>query len=147
MDLFGPIAYLSIEESKYGFVIVNDYAHFTWVLFLHDKHETQGTLKWFLRWSQNEFDLRIKKIRSDNGIKSKNLQVEEYLVDEGIKHEFFAPTHHNRMEWWKGRTRSSSRWREQCSKNTERELGLHLFPKWFWWLNCPTQIIGLTSLL
>jgi hypothetical protein len=21
------------------------------------------------------------------------------------------------------------------------------FPKWFWWLNCPTQIIGLTSLL
>jgi hypothetical protein len=22
----------------------------------------------------------------------------------------------------------------------ERELGLHLFPKWFWWLNCPTQI-------
>ena len=21
------------------------------------------------------------------------------------------------------------------------------FPNWFWWLNCPTQIIGLTSLL
>jgi hypothetical protein len=41
--------YLSIEGSKYGFVIVNDYAHFTWVLFLDDKHETQGTLKWFLR--------------------------------------------------------------------------------------------------
>ena len=30
---------------------------------------------------------------------------------------------------------------------TKRELGLHLFPNWFWWLNCPTQIIGLTSLL
>jgi hypothetical protein len=29
----------------------------------------------------------------------------------------------------------------------ERELGLHLFPNRFWWLNCPTQIIGLTSLL
>jgi hypothetical protein len=29
----------------------------------------------------------------------------------------------------------------------ERELGLHLFPNLFWWLNCPTQIIGLTSLL
>jgi hypothetical protein len=29
----------------------------------------------------------------------------------------------------------------------ERELGLHLVPKLFWWLNCPTQIIGLTSLL
>jgi hypothetical protein len=30
---------------------------------------------------------------------------------------------------------------------SERELGSHLFPNWFWWLNCPTQIIGLTSLL
>jgi hypothetical protein len=30
---------------------------------------------------------------------------------------------------------------------TEREIGLHLFPKCFWWLNCSTKIIGLTSLL
>ena len=28
----------------------------------------------------------------------------------------------------------------------ERELGLHLVPILFWWLNCPTQIFGLTSL-
>ena len=27
----------------------------------------------------------------------------------------------------------------------ERELGLHLVPELFWWLNCPTQTIGLTS--
>jgi hypothetical protein len=36
---------------------------------------------------------------------------------------------------------------EMCLvKTTERELGLHLVPKQFWWLNYPTQIIGLTSL-
>jgi hypothetical protein len=40
----------------------------------------------------------------------------------------------------------SSRRIHSCT-GSERELGLHLFPKWFWWLNCPTQIIGLTSLL
>ena len=28
----------------------------------------------------------------------------------------------------------------------ERELGLHLVPNKFWWLNCPTQTIVLTSL-
>jgi hypothetical protein len=49
MDLFGPIAYLSIRGSKYGLVIVNDFSHFTWVFFLQDKSETQGTLKRFLR--------------------------------------------------------------------------------------------------
>jgi hypothetical protein len=29
----------------------------------------------------------------------------------------------------------------------EREIGFKPFPKCFWWLKCPTQIIGLTSLL
>jgi hypothetical protein len=45
MDLFGPIAYLSIGGSKYGLVIVDDYTLFTWVFFLQDRGETQGTLK------------------------------------------------------------------------------------------------------
>jgi transposase InsO family protein len=33
----------------------------------------------------------VKKIRSDNGSEFKNLQVEEYLEEEGITHEFSAP--------------------------------------------------------
>jgi transposase InsO family protein len=33
----------------------------------------------------------VKKIRSENGFEFKNLQVEEYLEEEGIKHEFSAP--------------------------------------------------------
>lgn len=37
MDLFRPIAYLSIRGSKCGLVIVDDYSHFTWVFFLQDK--------------------------------------------------------------------------------------------------------------
>jgi hypothetical protein len=34
MDLFGPIAYISIGGSKYCLVIVDDYSRFTWVFFL-----------------------------------------------------------------------------------------------------------------
>jgi hypothetical protein len=34
MDPFGPVAYLSIDRSKYGLVIVDDYSRFTWVFFL-----------------------------------------------------------------------------------------------------------------
>jgi hypothetical protein len=64
MDLFGPIAYLSIGGSKYGLVIVDDFSHFTWVFFLQDKSETQGTLKRFLRRAQNEFELKMKKIEA-----------------------------------------------------------------------------------
>jgi hypothetical protein len=35
--------------------------------------------------------LRIKKIRSDNGMEFKNSQIEGFLEEEGIKHEFSSP--------------------------------------------------------
>jgi hypothetical protein len=91
MDLFGPIAYISIGGSKYYLVIVDDYSRFTWVFFLQEKSHTQETLKGFLRRAQNEFSLRIKKIRSDNGTEFKNSQIEGFLEEEGIKHEFSSP--------------------------------------------------------
>jgi transposase InsO family protein len=91
MDLFGPIAYISIGRSKYCLVIMDDYSRFTWVFFLQEKYQTQGTLKRFLRRAQNEFGLRIKKIRSGNGTEFKNSQIEGFLEEEGIKHEFSSP--------------------------------------------------------
>jgi hypothetical protein len=48
MDLFGPIAYISIGGNQFGLVIVDDYSHFTCVFFLQDKSETQKVLKKFL---------------------------------------------------------------------------------------------------
>jgi transposase InsO family protein len=61
------------------------------VFFLQEKYQTQETLKRFLNRAQNEFGLRIKKIRSDNGMDFKNSQIEGFLEEEGIKHEFFSP--------------------------------------------------------
>jgi transposase InsO family protein len=91
MDLFAPIAYISIDGSKYYLVIVDDYSRFTWVFFLQEKFQTQETLKRFLRRAQNEFGLRIKKIRSTNGTEFKNSQIQGFLEVEGIKHEFSSP--------------------------------------------------------
>jgi transposase InsO family protein len=76
MDLFGPVAYISIGGSKYVLVIIDDFSRFTWVFFLSDKGETQKILKKFMRRDQNEFELKIKKVRSDNGTEFKNTGVE-----------------------------------------------------------------------
>jgi hypothetical protein len=54
MDLFGPIAYISIGGSKYCLIIVDDYSRFTWVFFLQEKSQTQETLKGFLRRTQRD---------------------------------------------------------------------------------------------
>jgi hypothetical protein len=112
MDLFGPIAYISIGGNKYGQVIVDDYSCFTWVFFLHVKSETQEVLKKFLKRTQNEFDAKVKKIRSDNGSKFKNTQVEDYLDQEGIKHKFSAPCtpEQNGVAERKNRTLIESAW-------------------------------------
>jgi hypothetical protein len=40
MDLFSPIAYISIGGSKYCLIIVDDYSRFTWVFFLQEKSQT-----------------------------------------------------------------------------------------------------------
>jgi transposase InsO family protein len=60
------------------------------ILFV-GKSQTQETLKKFLGWAQNEFGLRIKKIRSDNRMEFKNSQIEGFLEEVGIKHEFSSP--------------------------------------------------------
>jgi transposase InsO family protein len=91
MDLFGPVTYLSIEGNKYGLVIVDDYSRFTWIFFLFDKFQVRDKVKTFVRRAQKEFGLPIKKIRSNNGTKFKNTQVEEFLDEEGIKHELSTP--------------------------------------------------------
>jgi transposase InsO family protein len=91
MNLFGLVAYISIDSNKYGLVIIDDYSCFTWVFFLQDKSETQEVLKKFLRMTQNEIDAKVKKIRSGNGTEFKNTEVEDFLDEEGIKHEFSDP--------------------------------------------------------
>jgi hypothetical protein len=48
-------------------------------------------LKKFFKRAKNEFDAKVKKIRSDNSSEYKNSQVKDYLDQEGIKYEFLTP--------------------------------------------------------
>jgi transposase InsO family protein len=48
-------------------------------------------LKKFLKRAQNKFDTKVKKIRNNIVIEFKNTQVEDFLYEEDIKHEFLAP--------------------------------------------------------
>jgi hypothetical protein len=60
-------------------------------------------LKKFLKRAQNKFDVKVKRIRSDNDTEFKNTQVEDYLDEEGIKHEFSPAILLNKMGWPKRR--------------------------------------------
>jgi len=88
MDLFGPTTYRSIGGNCYCLVVVDDYSRYTWVFFLHDKADTYDTFKKFFTRAENEFELKVKKVRSDNGSEFRNTRVEEWCDVKGIKHEF-----------------------------------------------------------
>jgi hypothetical protein len=60
------------------------------VLFV-GKISNPRDLKEILETAQNEFELRIKNIRGDNGMEFKNSQIKGFLEEEGIKHEFSSP--------------------------------------------------------
>ena len=59
-------------------------------MFLGDKSETLEVFKTFARRVQREYNSLIVNIRSDNGTEFKNMKIEEWCDEEGIKHEFSA---------------------------------------------------------
>jgi transposase InsO family protein len=87
-DLFGPTTYRSIGGNTYFLVIVDDYSRYTWVFFLHDKAINCDIFKSFVRRAKNEFELKLKNVRNNNGSEFKNTNVEEFCDEKGLKHEF-----------------------------------------------------------
>jgi transposase InsO family protein len=90
MDLFSPTTYRSISGDSYGPVVVDDYSRYTWGFFLSDKSNLFSIFKGFAKRAENEFDFKIKKIRSDNGSEFKKSRIEDYCDEKGVKHEFSA---------------------------------------------------------
>ena len=91
LDLFGPSTYDTLGGSKYGLVIVDDYSRYCWVFLLKSKDETHKTFIIFAKQAQRQYGAEIKTIRTDNGTEFKNYSMQDFVQDEGIKHEFSAP--------------------------------------------------------
>ncbi|KAK1686198.1 hypothetical protein QYE76_047046 [Lolium multiflorum] len=91
LDLFGPSHYDTLGGSKYGLVIVDDYSRYSWVFLLKSKDDTYREFIIFAKKAQRMYESEIKAIRTDNGTEFKNYTMQEFVDDEGIKHEFSAP--------------------------------------------------------
>ncbi|KAK1606347.1 hypothetical protein QYE76_030020 [Lolium multiflorum] len=90
VDLFGPVTHASLGAKKHCLVIVDDYSRYTWVYFLKTKDETQQIFIDFATKVQRQHNLLIMAIRSDNGSEFKNYTLNDFLSDEGIRHQYSA---------------------------------------------------------
>ncbi|KAK2388390.1 putative mitochondrial protein [Trifolium repens] len=91
IDLFGPVKTTSLGGKNYGFVIVDDFSRFTWVLFLKHKDDAFEAFKSFCLRVQNEKSSNIVSIRSDHGGEFENSLFENFLDNNGISHNFSCP--------------------------------------------------------
>ncbi|KAI3821566.1 hypothetical protein L1987_09134 [Smallanthus sonchifolius] len=91
MDLFGPISIRSIGGKSYCLVVTDDYSRFSWVKFLSSKAETTELVQYLILGLETLFNLKVRRIRSDNGSEFKNSKMGIFCLQKGIHHEFSAP--------------------------------------------------------
>jgi Integrase core domain len=91
LDLFAPITILSISRKMFMLVIVDDYSHFTLVIFLGSKDETFEKFDNFYYRVENEKSSKIGTIRSDHRKEFKNIKFNDFCNKRGYRHEYSAP--------------------------------------------------------
>lgn len=91
MDLCGPMGTLSIAQSKYMYVLIDDYSRKIFIYFLKTKDEAFSKFKLFKSEIENQTGKKIKRIRSDNGGEFVNDKFKDFLEEHGIKHERTVP--------------------------------------------------------
>jgi hypothetical protein len=87
-------------------LLIDDYTRMTWVSFLKNKSEAIDKFKVFKELVENETDLKIKCLRSDNGGEFTSNEFENFVRCMESKDNFQQPGHHNRMVWQKEKNRT-----------------------------------------
>jgi hypothetical protein len=98
MDLFGPVHPRAINHEKYTLVIVDEYSRYTLVYFLTKKSQATDTIMSFFRNIENQNDIRVKQIRTDNGTEFRNQDLECFVMRKAFLRTSLLPILLNKME-------------------------------------------------
>ncbi|GKF94034.1 retrovirus-related pol polyprotein from transposon TNT 1-94 [Tanacetum coccineum] len=82
---------MSINHENYTLVIVDEYSRYTWVYFLKKKSQAPEMIMSFIRMVENQNDVKVKQIRTDNGIEFRNHELESFCDEKGISQNFSSP--------------------------------------------------------
>lgn len=101
IDLCGPISPETQAGNKYFLLLVDDCTRFMWVSFLKTKDQALENFKVFKSRLENEWDLKIKCVRSDRGGEFTSHEFNEFCEKEGIKRQLttpYTPQHNGMVE-------------------------------------------------
>ena len=90
-DVCGKVNTKSLGGNEYFLTFIDDNTHFTWIYVLKHKYEV---FQQFLKWKamvEKSSRYKMKVLRTDNGGEFTSTEFQEYLQQEGIKHELTVP--------------------------------------------------------
>ncbi|KYN15771.1 Copia protein [Trachymyrmex cornetzi] len=83
-DLCGPIDPCTWNGKRYFITFQDDYTHYTFVYLLDNKTEVQEILKEFVKRVEVYWNLKVSKIRCDNGREFINKDIQAWSKSKGI---------------------------------------------------------------
>ncbi|XP_075104166.1 uncharacterized protein LOC142178474 [Nicotiana tabacum] len=91
VDLWGPYHIPTHDKHKYFITKVDDYSRSTWTHLLSSKCNVIDILKNFMSLVENQFGIKIKSIRSDNGLEFTSGEATKLFQSKGIIHQRTCP--------------------------------------------------------
>lgn len=85
------MSHLSIGGAKYFVQFIDDHTRYVHIYFLKQKSDAPNYFKNYKNLVENQLDLKIKALRSDNGTEYFNKQVSDFTNQHGIIHQSTIP--------------------------------------------------------
>jgi len=98
VDIWGPFSTDCIHGFRYFLTFLDDYSRHVWVVMMKSKSEASAKVKRFVCMIENQFEKKVKSIRSGNG---PEFLLQEFYVERGILHQrscVYTPQQNGRVE-------------------------------------------------
>ena len=82
-DLWGPAPVESINHKRYYVSFTDDYSRYTNIYFLHTKDETFNAYRTYEAWLSNQYNTKVKTLRSDQGGEYLSVEFSAHLKKAG----------------------------------------------------------------
>lgn len=96
-DVCGPITPSTWDGNRYFITFLDDFTHYSMVFLIKNKEEVTSKIKEYIEKVEARWNLRVSKLRCDNGRKYINKNVTTWCESKGIELNRTV-IHHNSTE-------------------------------------------------
>ncbi|CAM8944159.1 unnamed protein product [Rhodiola kirilowii] len=90
-DLWGPAQVSTVGGRNYFLSLIDQFSRKVWVCLLKTKEEAFDSFKNWKTMVENQTDLKLKCLRTDNGLEFCNKAFNEFCTESGIKRHLTVP--------------------------------------------------------